>query len=81
MAVSAVTSGFELRAQERDPFTSIIDLKEQLLGQQKKINLSQVALKGIIWNPTRAIAIINDELVMAGDNWQGYKVERIDKDM
>lgn len=80
MVVSGVGYIFELKAEERDPFTSIIDLREQELSLQKKINLSQVDLKGVIWNPERAIAIINDELVMAGDNWQGFKVERIDKD-
>jgi hypothetical protein len=42
--------------------------------------LSKAVLKGIIWNDAQPVAIINDELAMIGDEWQGYKVEHIDKD-
>lgn len=72
-----------LRAQEqeRDPFVSIIDLQEQEIKAEKiKVDLSNVVLKGIIWSNSRAIAIINEELAMLGDNWGGFKVESIDKD-
>jgi len=67
--------------EERDPFISILDLKKQRLESYKnRIDLSKVILKGIIWNDKQSVAIINDELVMAGDEWQGYKLERIDRD-
>jgi hypothetical protein len=69
----------ELRAEEKDPFVSIIDLEEGA-GVIQRLDLSTVVLKGIIYSSIRSVAIINEELVMAGDNWAGYKVERIDKD-
>ena len=70
-----------LKAEERDPFVSLIELeKEKLLAQGNKIDLSKIFLKGIIWNESKAVAIINDQLVMVGDDWQGFKIERIDKD-
>ena len=66
--------------EERDPFVSILDLKKQkLTAYKQKMDLSKVILKGIIWNAQQSVAIINDELVMAGDEWQGYKLERIDR--
>ena len=70
---------FELRAEEKDPFASIVDLQEEAAVRQK-LDLSNVVLKGIIYSSSKSVAIINEELVMAGDNWAGYKVERIDKD-
>ena len=70
---------FELRAEEKDPFASIVDLQEEVAVRQK-LDLSNVVLKGIIYSSSRSVAIINEELVMAGDTWLGYKVERIDKD-
>lgn len=77
--ITGITCALNLMAAERDPFVSIIDLQAQR-ATVKKIDLSQIVLKGIIWNKSQAIAIINDELVMVGDDWQGFKVERIDKD-
>ena len=70
---------FELRAEEKDPFASIVDLQEEAAVRQK-LDLSNVVLKGIIYSSSKSVAIINEELVMAGDTWAGYKVERIDKD-
>lgn len=70
---------FELRAEGKDPFVSIVDLQEEATVRQK-LDLSNVVLKGIIYSSSKSVAIINEELVMAGDNWAGYKVERIDKD-
>lgn len=79
ISITSIACTLNLMAAERDPFVSIIDLQAQR-ATLKKIDLSQIVLKGIIWNKSQAIAIINDELVMAGDDWQGFKVERIDKD-
>lgn len=70
---------FELRAEGKDPFVSVVDLEEEAAVRQK-LDLSNVVLKGIIYSSSKSVAIINEELVMAGDNWAGYKVERIDKD-
>lgn len=69
-----------LNAQDRDPFVSTIELKRQKSAAHKKINLSEIILQGIIYNQKRSVAIINNELVMAGDDWQGFKVVRIGKD-
>lgn len=82
IAVSACVLFFRgVMAEDRDPFVSIIDLLEQqTAGEEKmKVDLSQVELKGIIWSAKKMLAVINEELVMAGDNWQGFKVEAIDK--
>jgi hypothetical protein len=69
-----------LNAEDRDPFVSIIDLKKKQFGERKaRIELSQVKLKGIIWNEFKPIAVINDDLVMIGEDWQGYEVTGIDK--
>ncbi len=81
MIICCIIYSSHLYAEERDPFISIIDLQiESQKFAAKKIDLSKVVLKGIIWNDSRAVAIIDDELVMAGDEWKGLKVERIDKD-
>jgi len=81
MIICCIIYSSHLYAEERDPFISIIDLQiESQKSTAKKIDLSKVVLKGIIWNDSKAVAIIDDELVMAGDEWKGLKVERIDKD-
>lgn len=64
----------------RDPFVSIIDLAKEEAKRTTKIDLPGVALRGIIYSDSKAVAIVNDELVMVGDNWSGYKVEAILKD-
>lgn len=79
MIIGCIIYPSHLNAEERDPFISIIELQSQKLSA-KKIDVSKVVLKGIIWNDSKAIAIIDDELLMAGDEWKGLKVERIDKD-
>lgn len=79
MIIGCIIYPAHLNAEERDPFISIIELQSQKLSA-KKIDVSKVVLKGIIWNDSKAIAIIDDELLMAGDEWKGLKVERIDKD-
>lgn len=77
--ISLISYPVCLKAQERDPFVSIIDLRQQIMGGEK-IELANVELKGIIGSSERAIAILNDELVSKGDIWRGFKVEEIDKD-
>ena len=67
-------------AELRDPFISIMDLEKKQIVEQKTIDLSNVALKGIIWNDALAVAVINEELIMAGDTWRDFKVEKIEKD-
>ena len=67
-------------AESRDPFISIIDLEKQKLVEQKVLDLSNVIVNGIIWNESASIAIINDELVMAGDKWRDVIMEKIEKD-
>ncbi|MCM8801649.1 MAG: hypothetical protein NC912_06625 [Candidatus Omnitrophica bacterium] len=68
-----------LKAQERDPFVSIVDFRQQSLSGER-IELANVELKGIIGSSEKAIAILNDELVAKGDNWRGFKIEEIGKD-
>jgi len=80
LILNGVVFAVNLRAQERDPFVSPVDLRQQRLAQKATIDLANVVLKGVIWNNRKAVAIINDELVMVGDEWQGFKVERVDTD-
>ena len=69
------------RAEEKDPFVSIIDLqKQQAEGEEQiKLDLSNVSLKGIIWSNDKGLAVINEDMVMAGESWGEFKVERVDK--
>ncbi len=69
------------RAEEKDPFVSIIDLqKQQAEGEEQiKLDLSNVTLKGIIWSEDKVLAVINEDMVTAGDSWGEFKVERVDK--
>lgn len=80
MVIQQIIPALNLMAAERDPFVSILDLEEQQKATAKKTDLSKMVLKGIIWNEYKPIAIVNDELVMIGDYWQGLKVEAIEKD-
>lgn len=67
-------------AELRDPFISIMDLEKKQIVEQKAMDLSNAALKGIIWNNALAVAVINEELVMAGDTWRDFKVEKVEKE-
>lgn len=65
----------------RDPFVSLLDLKKQKLeAMRSQINLSELSLKGIIWNDANPVAIINDEIVTQGEDWKGFKVEYIGRE-
>lgn len=79
MAVCAMPAGNAI-AELRDPFISIIELEKQKLVEQKAIDLSNVTLKGILWNEAKRVAIINDELLMPGDAWRDFRIEKIEKD-
>jgi len=76
LAASAVVAAINAGAQERDPFVSILDLQQQKM----KVDLSGVVLKGIIWESSRPVAILNDTLVTVGDDFFGFKVVKIGKD-
>lgn len=80
MVIQQIVPALNLMAAERDPFVSILDLEERQKATAKKTDLSKIVLRGIIWNEYKPIAIVNDELVMIGDYWQGLKVESIEKD-
>jgi hypothetical protein len=69
-----------LEAIEQDPFVSMLDIREEKKATSAKIDLSGAVLKGIIWNKNRAVAIINDEPVVCGEEWRGLKIERIEQD-
>jgi len=75
-----VAEGANFLENTRDPFVSIIDLAKDEAQRTTKIDLPGVALRGIIYSDSKAVAIVNDELVMTGDNWSGYKVEDIRRD-
>lgn len=69
-----------VRGELRDPFVSIIDMEKQKVAEQKIVDLSNVTIKGILWSDRKVIAIIDDKLVMNGDTWRDFVIEKIDKD-
>ncbi len=74
--------------QLRDPFVSAMakaeknqDLQKQAATElnQPKINLSALAVQGIIWGTKMTQAIINDKVLVAGDSIDGAEILSIDK--
>jgi hypothetical protein len=72
----AMLVAVQAQAQARDPFVSILDLRQL----NARADLSGLSLKGVIWESARPVAIINDTLVSVGDDFSGFKMARIDKD-
>jgi hypothetical protein len=64
----------------RDPFVSVLDLEKQdaQMRISRHLDVSQFALKGIVWNEKLSVAIINDELFIAGDVCKDLKIKAID---
>jgi len=50
------------------------------LGNNQIISLSSLSLKGIIWNPDKPSAIINEHVVGIGDVIGNFKVKQITQD-
>lgn len=67
----------------RDPFVPLLDRKGRPItvvegGVQFKV--SDLYLEGIIWDDIKPMAIINDEVVSAGDKIRGVEIVDIQKD-
>jgi hypothetical protein len=59
---------------KRDPFSFGSS------GNSQVASLSSFSLKGIIWNPDKPSALINDQLLGVGEIISGYKVVQILQD-
>ncbi len=68
-------------AEKRDPFISTLDWQEvDKNSPVRKAELTDLALKGLLWNKVHPVAIINDQILETGDNYAGWKVEKIERD-
>lgn len=65
--------------EQRDPFLSLAD-KIKLGDTSGNILPFPVVLSGIIWTKDVPLAMVNNEIVQQGEDWQGFKVEKIEKD-
>jgi hypothetical protein len=65
--------------EQRDPFLSLAD-KIKLGDTSSNILPFPVVLSGIIWTKDMPVAMVNNEIVQQGEDWQGLKVEKIEKD-
>jgi len=74
----------EYRAAElRDPFISILqkeDLSQANKSPETEIPPPKLDIQGIIWGDGPNRAIVNNKVVTEGDNIEGAKVIKIDKD-
>ena len=67
----------------RDPFTSIIDLdkvKYQPSVEARAVKMPSfpMELRGVMIREENSVAIINEDIVVEGQIWREFKVERID---
>lgn len=75
---------------KKDPFKTIQHLPDRIIkpvlrkarpGKAKKVEKKQrYTLVGVVVEPDRRFAVINDEVVAEGDRYKGYEVVKIDKD-
>ncbi|MFH1397535.1 MAG: hypothetical protein ABIH27_03165 [Candidatus Omnitrophota bacterium] len=78
LVLSASSQG---RAEKRDPFISTLDWQEvDKNSPVRKAELTDLVLKGLLWNKVHPVAIINDQILETGDNYAGWKVEKIERD-
>ena len=61
----------------RDPFLPAIKKKEE---EDLAVQLPKLVLKGIAWDETERLALINDLIVKEGDTIQEAKIVKIDFD-
>lgn len=59
---------------ERDPFVSPVDIQ-----MSKEKDIEAVTLQGIVWNEKTPLAIINGEVIGAGESVAGFLVKTIEE--
>ena len=68
---------------KRDPFVPLVDKKGRPVSVVEgglQFKASDLYLEGIIWDPIKPMAIINDEIVSSGDKIRGVTIIKIEKD-
>lgn len=68
---------------KRDPFVPLVDKKGRpvaVLEGGIQFKISDLSLEGIIWDETKPLAIINDQVVGCGDKVSGVTVVKIERD-
>ena len=68
---------------KRDPMVPLVDKKGRPVAVVEggiQFKISDLSLEGIIWDETKPLAIINDEVVGCGDKVSGVTVVKIEKD-
>ena len=65
--------------EQRDPFLSLAD-KIKLKESAGSVLPFPVVLSGIIWTREVPLAMVNNEIIQEGEDWQGFKVEKIEKE-
>jgi len=67
----------------RDPFVPLVDKKGrpvEVVEGGLQFKASDLYLEGIIWDPVKPMAIINDEVISSGDKIRGVTIQKIEKD-
>ncbi len=65
---------------KRNPFIPLVTSDGQLIKLQEEEKKNELSLKGIIYDKSgSSFAIINDEVIKAGDELLGFKVVKIEE--
>jgi len=62
----------------RDPFFLLPKKKEKIIKESLPLQPPQLVLKGIVWDETKPLALINGLVVKEGDTIQGARIVKID---
>jgi len=71
---------FVYHKSSRDPFLSAVKKKEKDVKKSLPIQPPKLVLKGIAWDETEPLALINDLVVKEGDTIQEARIVKIDFD-
>ena len=64
--------------KERDPLMPLVDRSGNILiAREEETGLGGLTISGIIYSETAPLAVINDEVVTAGDKVGGYVIVEI----
>jgi len=71
---------FIYQESRRDPFLPAVKKEEKEVKKSLPIEPPKLVLKGIAWDETEPLALINDLVVKEGDTIQGARIVKIDFD-
>ncbi len=70
--------GYSFSPDKRDPFSPLISRGGYILIP-KEIDIAGLNLKGIIYSDGGSVAVINNEILKAGDKIGEYRIARIEE--